>query len=215
MKDIKENIEHDLAYYQSGIKQLYMKNYQKYFFVLFAVMLGTSIGLGLSESIVRWLLVGLFLIEAGLGFYILRFLRAEAFEAYFQQIKVQLPAEFHKMEAVEIQEDDQAYYFLNEQESLVKLKKKNARNFPSKIRQYTLLVGFTEELELDEKILEQPLHFFYYDITQIKHSENYKKEMIKNTDFIAKRNKRRIKSALMMFIVIAIIGVLVYFSGTP
>lgn len=215
MKDIKENIEHDLAYYQSGIKQLYMKNYQKYFFVLLAAMLGTSIGLGLSESIVRWLLVGLFLIEAGLGFYILRFLRAEAFEAYFQQIKVQLPVEFHKMEAVEIQEDDQAYYFLNEQESLVKLKKKNARNFPSKIRQYTLLVGFTEELELDEKILEQPLHFFYYDITQIKHSENYKKEMIKNTDFIAKRNKRRIKSAIMMFIVIAIIGVLVYFSGTP
>ncbi|MBO0446713.1 hypothetical protein IGJ55_002218 [Enterococcus sp. AZ170] len=215
MKETKENIEHDLEYYQSGIKQLYMKNYQKYFFILLAVMLVTSTGLVLSESIVRWLLVVLFFIEAGLAFYLLRFLRTDTFETYFQQIKAQLPTEFHKIEAIEIQEDDQAYYFLNGQESFVKLKKKNARNFPSKIRQYTLLVGFTDELEFDEKMLEQPLHFFYYDITQIKHSDNYKKEMLKNTNFIMKRNKRRIKSAITMFIVLAIIGILVYFSGTP
>ncbi|MET3562258.1 putative transcriptional regulator [Enterococcus rotai] len=158
MKENKENIEHDLEYYQSGIRQLYLKTYQKYLLILLAVMLGTAIGIGATESIVRWLLIAVFLIEAGIVVYLFRYLRAETFEAYFQQIKEQLPNEFHKMASIEIQEDDQAYYFSDDQALFVKLKKKNTRNFPSKIRQYTLLVGFTDEI--NKNGLEQPLQFF-------------------------------------------------------
>lgn len=201
MKELKESIEHDLEYYQSGIRQLYMKHYQKYLLILFAVMLVTAVGIGLSESFVRWLLVVVFLIEVGSVFYLLRFLRAEAFEMYFERIKAQLPDDFHKMESIEIQEDDQSYYFVDNQELFVKLRKKNTRNFPSKIRQYTLLVGFTNEL--DETIVEQPLQFFYYDITQIKHSDSYKQERLKNANFIVKQRKRRLKSvALTIFLLI-------------
>lgn len=211
MKEIKENIEHDLEYYQSGIKQLYTKHYQKYLFFLLATMLITVVGIGLSESIVRWLLVALFLSESGLVVYLLRYLRAEAFETYFQRIKAQLPSDFQKMEKLEIQEDDQSYYFLGEQELFVKLKKRNTRNFPSKIRQYTLLVGFTDEI--DRTMLEEPLQFFYYDITQIKHSANYKKEILKNTNFIAKRKKRRIRSAILTIFLLLIVGTFVYFGA--
>lgn len=211
MKEIKENIEHDLEYYQSGIRQLYMRHYQKYIVVLLAIMLITVVGIGLSESFFRWILVLLFFAEAVLVVYLLRYLRAEVFEAYFQRIKGQLPDEFQKMESIEIQEDDQSYYFSDEQELFVKLRKRNTRNFPSKIRQYTLLVGFTDEL--DKSIVEQPLQFFYYDITQIKHSENYKKEMLKNTNFIAKRNKRRVKSVVLTILLFAIIGSFLYFSA--
>lgn len=204
MEEIKENIEHDLEYYQSGIRQLYMKQYQKYLMSLLAIMLVTAIGIGLSESIVRSVLVLLFLIEIALVVYILRYLRAEVFERYFQQIKRELPAEFQKMESIEVQEDDQAYYFLDDQELFVKLKKKNSRNFPSKIRQYTLLVGFTNEL--DEKTLEQPLQFFYYDITQIKYAASYKQELLKNANFIAKRRKRRLKSAAITIFLLILFG---------
>lgn len=211
MKEIQENVEHDLEYYQSGIRQLYMKHYQKYLFIILAILLVTVVGIGLSESLVRWLLIVLFLIEVGLVVYLLRYLKAEAFENYFQRIKAQLPGDFHKMESIEIQEDDQAYYFLDDQALYVKLKKKNTRNFPSKIRQYTLLVGFTDEL--DEQMLESPLQFFYYDITQIKHSANYKKEMLKNTNFIAKRKKRRIKSAIFTILILALVGTFVYFGA--
>ncbi|WP_430601939.1 hypothetical protein IGJ02_002101 [Enterococcus sp. DIV0724b] len=211
MKEIQENVEHDLEYYQSGIRQLYMKHYQKYLFIILAILLVTVVGIGLSESLVKWLLIVLFLIEAGLVVYLLRYLKAEAFENYFQRIKAQLPGDFHKMESIEIQEDDQAYYFLDDQALYVKLKKKNTRNFPSKIRQYTLLVGFTDEL--DEQMLESPLQFFYYDITQIKHSANYKKEMLKNTNFIAKRKKRRIKSAIFTILILALVGTFVYFGA--
>lgn len=211
MKENKENIEHDLEYYQSGIRQLYLKTYQKYLLILLAVMLGTAIGIGATESIVRWLLIAVFLIEAGIVVYLFRYLRAETFEAYFQQIKEQLPNEFHKMASIEIQEDDQAYYFSDDQALFVKLKKKNTRNFPSKIRQYTLLVGFTDEI--NKNGLEQPLQFFYYDITQIKHSANYKKEILKNTNFIAKRKRRRIKTTVLTLILLAVLGTLVYFGA--
>ncbi|OTN89921.1 hypothetical protein A5819_002419 [Enterococcus sp. 7E2_DIV0204] len=211
MKENKENIEHDLEYYQSGIRQLYLKTYQKYLLILLAVMLGTAIGIGATESIVRWLLIAVFLIEAGIVVYLFRYLRAETFEAYFQQIKEQLPNEFQKMTSIEIQEDDQAYYFSDDQALFVKLKKKNTRNFPSKIRQYTLLVGFTGEI--NKNGLEQPLQFFYYDITQIKHSANYKKEILKNTNFIAKRKKRRIKTTILTLILLVVLGTLVYFGA--
>ncbi|OJG92572.1 hypothetical protein RV15_GL002997 [Enterococcus silesiacus] len=204
MNEIKKNVEHDLEYYQSGIRQLYMKHYQKYLFFLLAVMLVTAVGVGLSEALIRWLLVTLFLIEAGVVVYLFRYIRAEVFDAYFQRIKTQLPDEFQKMESIEIQEDDQSYYFLGDQELFVKLKKKNSRNFPSKIRQYTLLVGYTDGL--DETMLEQPLQFFYYDITQIKHSDSYKQERLKNANFIAKQRKRRLKSAALTIFLLILFG---------
>ncbi|MEI5989148.1 hypothetical protein A5881_000636 [Enterococcus termitis] len=204
MNEIKENIEHDLEYYQSGIRQLYMKHYQRYLMSLLAVMLVTAVGIGLTESIIRGLLVVLFLLESGLVIYLLRYLRAEFFETYFQQIKGTLSDEFQKMESIEIQEDDQSYYLVDNQEFFVKLKKKNSRNFPSKIRQYTLLVGFTNEL--DKKIVEQPLQFFYYDITQIKHSDNYKQNLLKNANFIAKRRKQRLKSVGITIFLLILFG---------
>ncbi|MBO0467027.1 hypothetical protein JZO73_05705 [Enterococcus plantarum] len=204
MKEIKENVAHDLQYYQSGIRQLYMKHYQKYLLFLLAIMLVTAIGIGASEFFIRWFLVFLFLLELGAVVYLLRYLRAEVFDAYFQRIEKQLPEEFKQMESIEIQEDDQSYYFLGDQELYVKLKKKNSRNFPSKIRQYTLLVGFTDEL--DENILEQPLYFFYYDITQIKHSDSYKQARLKNANFIAKQRKRRLKSAAITIFLLILFG---------
>lgn len=204
MKETKENIEHDLEYYQSGIRQLYMKHYQRYLMSLLAVMLVTAVGIGLTESIIRGLLVVLFLLEGGLVVYLLRYLRAESFETYFQQIKRTLSDEFQKMDSIEIQEDDQSYYLVDNQEFFVKLKKKNSRNFPSKIRQYTLLVGFTNEL--DKKIVEQPLQFFYYDITQIKHSDSYKQNLLKNANFIAKRRKQRLKSAGILIFLLILFG---------
>ncbi|EOL43575.1 hypothetical protein [Enterococcus caccae] len=211
MKENQENIEHDLEYYQSGVKQLYLKTYQKYLMFLLVIMLGTAIGIGAVSSFIRWLLVLAIFIEAGIVIYLFRYLRTETFEVYFQQIKEQLPNEFQKMSLIEIQEDEQAYYFSDNQELFVKLKKKNSRNFPSKIRQYTLLVGFTDEI--DKNKLEQPLQFFYYDITQIKHSANYKKEILKNTNFVAKRKKRRINTAILTFILLVLVGVFVYFGA--
>ncbi|MBO0474750.1 hypothetical protein IGL98_001276 [Enterococcus sp. DIV0840] len=210
MNEIKDKVEHDLEYYQSGIRQLYMKHYQRYLLFLLAIMLVTAIGVGLSGSFIRVLLVLLFLGEVGLVIYVLRYLRVEVFADYFQRIKTQLPDEFQKMDSIEIQEDDQSYYFLGDQELFVKLKKKNSRNFPSKIRQYTLLVGETDGL--DENILEQPLQFFYYDITQIKHSASYKQERLKNANFIAKQRKRRLKSAALTIFLLILFGLA--FFGT-
>lgn len=204
MEEIKENVEHDLAYYESGIRQLYMKHYQKYLLFLLVIMLFTVFGIGLSELFTRWLFVLLFLAEIGLVVYVLRFIRTEVFDAYFQRIKGQLPDEMLKMQLIEVQEDNHSYYFLDNQALYVKLKKKNSRNFPSKIRQYTLLVGYKDGL--DEKILEQPLQFFYYDITQIKHSANYKQERLKNADFIAKQRKRRLTSAAVTIFLLILFG---------
>lgn len=210
MEEIKESIEHDLEYYQSGIRQLYMRSYQVYLFSLLAFMMVTIVGIGLAGIIIKVLLGVAFLLELAGVFYLLRYIRGEAFDVYFQKIKSELPEGFQKMQSIETQEDDKAYYFLDDQELFVKLNKKNTRNFPSKIRQYTLLVGFTPELSKD--MLEQPLEFFYYDITQIKHSENYKKEILKNTNFLAKRRKRRIQSAILTAVFLLLLGV-VLFSG--
>lgn len=210
MEEIKERIEHDLEYYHSGIKQLYMRSYQMYLFSLLAIMMVTIVGIGLADMIIKVLLVIVFLLELAAVFYILRYIRGEAFDRYFQKIKEQLPKKFQKMQTIETQEDDKAYYFLDDQELFVKLNKKNTRNFPSQISQYTLLVGFAPELNKD--MLEQPLEFFYYDITQIKHSENYKKEILKNTNFLAKRKKRRVQSAIVTAIFLLLLGI-VLFSG--
>ncbi|EOH98896.1 hypothetical protein UAY_02165 [Enterococcus moraviensis ATCC BAA-383] len=211
MNETKENIKHDLDYYQPGIRQLYLKYYQKYLILLLAGMMLTVSGIGLSESFLRWLLVLLFLIEVGSVIYLLRYIRGEAFDVYFQQIKKQLPNEFQEIKSLDVQEDDQAYYFIGEQELFVKLKKKNTRNFPSKIRQYTLLVGSSDDV--NKKMLEEPLQFFYYDITQIKYSSNYKKELLKNTDFIAKRNKRRLKSVLILILFLTVVGAVIYLGA--
>lgn len=210
MEEIKENIAHDLAYYQSGIRQLYMRSYQTYLFALLAVMMLTVVGIGVSAVVIRGILILLFLLEIAGVIYLLRYLQVDRFEDYFQQVKNQLPKEFQKVQTIEIQEDDQAYYFLDNQDLFVKLNKKNTRNFPSKIRQYTLLVGFAPEVSKD--MFEQPLHFYYYDITQIKHSANYKKELLKNSNFIAKRRKRRIQSMIVTIIFLFLIGVVFYSS---
>ncbi|OJG74201.1 hypothetical protein RV12_GL002839 [Enterococcus quebecensis] len=177
---------------------------------LIAMMLLTVTGINVSVSVFRGLLLLIFVAEIGGLIYLLRFLRETSFEAYYQTIPDKLIQAFPTMEEQQIQEDNQAYYFLDSQGELVKLNKKNIRNFPSKIRQYTLLVGFN--FETDKVRFEQPLHFYYYDITQITHSENYKKEVLKNTNFIAKRKKRRIKTIILSLIGLALVGTILYFS---
>jgi flagellar basal body-associated protein FliL len=208
MEEIKEKIEQDLTYYQSGIRQLYMKSYQRYILLILALMVLTGIAIGAADILLRMILVVLFLFEAGGLVYVLRLTRKESFETYFQQVLQKLPQQFDKMKNIEPQEDPQAYYFVEGQELFVKLAKKNTRNFPSKIRQYTLLVGFTNDFGMEQ--LAQPLQFFYYDITRIKHADGYKKERLKNTDFTAKRNKRRIKSGIITLIVLALLGTVLY-----
>jgi hypothetical protein len=71
-----------------------------------------------------------------------------------------------------------------------------------------LLVGYSNEFGKEQ--LEQPLQFFYYDITQMKHADSYKKEMLKNANFAAKRTKRKIQSALITIIIVALLGTVVY-----
>ncbi|MFK4567441.1 hypothetical protein [Enterococcus sp. UD-01] len=208
MEEVKEKIEADLTYYQSGIRQLYLKSYQRYALAMLVLMLLTGLGIGASALLLRVLLIVLFLLEAGVLLYIVRFMRAEAFEKYYQTIVEELPKTFQKMQDIEPQEDQQAYYFIETAESLVKIRKKNARNFPSKISQYTLLVGYSNEFGKEQ--LEQPLQFFYYDITQMKHADSYKKEMLKNANFAAKRTKRKLQSALITIIIVALLGTVVY-----
>lgn len=208
-KETKQLILHDLEYYQSGIKQLYTKYYQKYFIILVVIMLATITAITSFTSFGR-LLAGLLLLAEIAGLvYLLRLMNTETFHYFFDQTKEKLPITFSEMEKMTIQEDDQAYCFaIND--SVVKLNKKNTRNFPSKIPQYTLLVGFSNEI--DKETLEKPLYFFYYDITRISYSENYKKELVKNTNFLAKRTKKRIKSFLYSLVILIILLLLFYFG---
>ncbi|MBO0438854.1 hypothetical protein [Candidatus Enterococcus ikei] len=211
MEETNKNIEHDLVYYKSGIRQLYVKSYQMYIMGLIALMLLTVTGIGVSTSLIRMLLVLVFIVEIAGLLYLLRFLQEATFEAYFQTILAKLPEAFPAMEEGNPQEDDQAYYFLDAQGEMVKLNKRNIRNFPSTMRQFTLLVGFN--FETDRVRFEQPLHFYYYDITRITHSENYKKDLLKSTNFIAKRRKRRIKSLIITLIIFALLGTVLYIAG--
>lgn len=208
-KETKQLILNDLEYYQSGIKQLYKKYYQKYFIVLIIIMLATVMAIVSFTSLGKLLSGLLFLVDLAGIVYILRLMNTETFHHFFNQTKDKLPIAFSDMEKMTIQEDDETYYFtIND--SFVKLNKKNTRNFPSKIPQYTLLVGFSTEI--DKEALEKPLYFFYYDITRISYSENYKKELVKNTNFLAKRTKRRIKSFLYSLVLLIILLLLFYFG---
>ncbi|MTD41645.1 hypothetical protein GIX45_24070 [Erwinia sp. CPCC 100877] len=208
MEEVKEKITADLTYYQSGIHQLYLRSYQRYALAMLALMLLTGLSIGAATLLLRMILIILFLLEVGALFYIVRFMRGEAFEAYYQKVIQALPEKFQRMQKIEPQEDQQAYYFIEAEELFIKIGKKNARNFPSKIRQYTLLVGFSNDFGKEQ--LEQPLQFFYYDITQLKHADSYKKEMLKSTNFAAKRTKRKIQSALITLMIIALLGTVVY-----
>lgn len=208
-KETKQLILHDLDYYQSGIKQLYSKYYQKYMIFLIITMIITITALVSCTSLGR-LLAGLLLLAEAAGvIYLLQLMNTDVFNDYFSQVRENLPETFSHMQKMTIQEDDQAYYFLMD-DSIVKLNKKNTRNFPSKMPQYTLLVGYASEV--DKESLKKPLHFFYYDITRITYSENYKKELVKTTDFLAKRTKRRLKS-LFYFLIVGIILLMLFYFG--
>lgn len=211
MENIKEQIHRDLDYYKSGIRQLYQRSYQLYIFGLIAVMLLTVTGIGVSTAILRGILVLIFISEVVGLLYLLRFLKEASFESYFKEIPEKLIEAFPVMQESAPQEDNQAYYFLGSQGELIKLNKKNIRNFPSVIKQYTLLVGFN--YETDKVRFEQPLHFYYYDITAITHSDSYKKEVLKNTNFLAKRRKRRIRTILLTLIGIVLASAVVYFGA--
>ncbi|MHC5229960.1 hypothetical protein ACYSNW_16980 [Enterococcus sp. LJL99] len=208
-KETRQLILNDLAYYQSGIKQLYAKYYQKYFIVLVVIILATITAIASYTSFGRLLAGLLLLVEIASLVYLLRLMSAETFHHFFEQTTEKLPVAFSDMEKMTIQEDDQAYYF-SVNDSLVKLNKKNTRNFPSKIPQYTLLVGFSNDI--DKETLKKPLYFFYYDITRISYSENYKKELVKNTNFLAKRTRRRVKSFLYSLVILIILFLLFYFG---
>lgn len=211
MEEMSEIVKHDLEYYQQGIRQLYIKKFQLYIMGLITITLLTVMGISASSSLIKGLFILVFSIEIVGLLYLFRFLREVSFDAYFQTIPNQLIQAFPEMEAGQMQEDNQAYYFLDSQGEWVKLKKKNSRNFPSMFRQYTLLVGF--DFETNNVSFEQPLHYYYYDITRITHADNYKKERLKNTNFIAKRRKRRIKTIFLIVIGIALAATVVYFSG--
>ncbi|MFD2305201.1 hypothetical protein [Enterococcus termitis] len=210
MENLNEKINHDLDYYKSGIKQLYQRSYQMYMFGVIAVLLLTVTGIGVSTAMIRGLLLLVFIGEVAVLVYLLRFLKEDAFEAYFKEVPEKLTAAFPAMQESAPQEDNQAYYFLDSQGELIKLNKKNIRNFPSKISQFTLLVGFN--YDTDKVRFEQPLHFYYYDITSITHSDSYKKEVLKHTNFMAKRRKRRIRTLIFTLLGIALAGTVVYFG---
>ncbi|MEI5995204.1 hypothetical protein [Candidatus Enterococcus mansonii] len=209
MEEANEKIKHDLDYYKSGIKQLYVRSYQLYMMGLIAIMLLTALGIGGVASFLRILLIVLFIIEIAGLIYLLRFLKEETFEEYFQTIYPKLAETFPAMIEGKPQEDNQAYYFLDSQSELIKLNKRNIRNFPSTMRQFTLLVGFNFEMDF-----EQPLHFYYYDITNITHSESYKKELLKSTNFLIKRRNRRLKNMIVMLIGIVFVSIILYVYGT-
>lgn len=208
-KETEQLIFQDLTYYQSGIQQLYAKFYQKYLIVLVMTMLLTITAMVSFTSFGKLLSGLLLLIEIAGFIYLVRLMKTETFNEYFGQIKEKLPEALNEMEKMIIQEDDQAYYF-STNDSIIKLNKKNARNFPSKIPQYTLLVGYSSEIDKDA--LENPLYFFYYDITRITYSENYKRELVKNTNFLATRTRRRVKSFLYSLVILIILVVLFYFG---
>lgn len=166
MEANQEKVRQDLTYYQMGIKQLYIRNYQVYLFSLLAIMLLTAVGAGVFSIFLRVLLLLLLLAEFILAIYISRYLKAEAFDNYFKEICMQLPQQFAEMRQILVEEDTQNYYFSYHGEESIKINKKNARNFPSRINDFTLLVGFTPGLS--RVSIETPLYFYYYDITQIQ-----------------------------------------------
>ena len=206
--ETKKLILHDLEYYQSGVKQLYIKYYQKYLIIIAITMLITVMAIASVTSLGKLLCGLLFLIEIAGFVYVLRLAKEDSFTDYYNIIKDELPNELAVMNKINIQEDDQAYYLLAD-DLFLKLKKKNTRNFPSKLPQYTLLIGYSEEINKEN--LKNPLSFFYYDITQITYSENYKKVLVNNTNFLANRTKKRIQSFLSFLLIVVLLIVLYFF----
>lgn len=166
METHQEKVKQDLIRYQTGIKQLYTRHYQVYLFSLLAIMLLTVVGIGVFSIVLRILMIGLLLAESALAIYLFRYLKAESFETYFKKISTQLPPRFSEMQRLQVEEDAQSYFFSQPGMDSIKINKKNARNFPSQISEYTLLVGFTPNLS--RVSIETPLYFYYYEVTQIK-----------------------------------------------
>ncbi|MBP2098550.1 hypothetical protein [Enterococcus rivorum] len=102
--------------------------------------------------------------------------------------------------------ESQKKYFieLKQEEQTIDIRKKDSRNLPSRKSGYTLLIGE------NANIFDQKNEFVtaYYDIGSLKHAEIYKEQILKSTDFIAKKRRRSLIRIVLVVIVLIIAGFL-------
>lgn len=157
-----EFVAHDFSYYQRTIQKMVRDYYIKRCGILLISFLLLG---GFTYFYPEHLFVDVFalIVVAGLIGYLLY--QWHSFPAFLDKRQQFLKEHFTE---VAVEESEFAYTILENGQKFT-VAKKNARNFPSNKQKYTFLVGFSKSW-----FSKQPVHFFYYDLLELKYEEKYR-----------------------------------------
>lgn len=190
-------VKEDFTYYERSIKAFYRKIFMRRIMWSGLLLILLVILATLEKSFV---LLSAILTIGSVWYIYIQMQKMNDFSNKFLEEQNKWSALFEKENYEEqissIFESQKKYFIeLKQEDQTIDINKKDSRNLPSRKSGYTLLIG------ANANIFDQKNEFVtaYYDIGSLKHAEIYKEQILKSTDFIAKKRRR---SLIRLFVIV-------------
>ncbi|MGX7131118.1 hypothetical protein [Enterococcus songbeiensis] len=155
-------VKEDFDYYRRSIQLMY----QGYYRLRLSLLAVCGLLLAVYSAITRdSLLINGFLLLILIALFVYLVLQSRKFdEIYDAFLRKNQPAQIYQLV-----EDEYSYTAKETGQGEVHIKKAKVRNFPSRNKQFTLMVGFEKAF-----FSSQPLQMVYYDMLELTYEESFR-----------------------------------------